>query len=58
MNGLQGGAKRGFGDRNEFNLKGAAALVTKCAGIGQQGVEVGGIPHICHFFYMGKIFAE
>ena len=32
----------GFGDSNEFNLKGAAALVTKCAGMGQQGVGVGG----------------
>ena len=42
VNGLQGGARRGFGDRNEFNLKGAAALVTKCAGMGQQGVGVGG----------------
>ena len=42
VNGLQGGAKRGFGDRNEFNLKGAAALVTKCAGMGQKGVGVVG----------------
>ena len=42
VNGLQGGVKRGFGDSNEFNLKGAAALVTKCAGMGQQGVGVGG----------------
>ena len=42
VNGLQGAAKRGFGDSNEFNLKGAAALVTKCAGMGQQGVGVGG----------------
>ena len=38
VNGLQGAAKRVFGDSNEFNLKGAAALVTKCAGMGQQGV--------------------
>ena len=42
VNGVQGAAKRGFGDSNEFNLKGAAALVTKCAGMGQQGVGVGG----------------
>ena len=42
VNGLQGAAKRVFGDSNEFNLKGAAALVTKCAGMGQQGVGVGG----------------
>ena len=42
VNGLQGAAKQGFGDSNEFNLKGAAALVTKCAGMGQQGSGLGG----------------
>ena len=42
MNCLQGAAKRGFVDSNEFNLKGAAALVTKSAGMGQQAVWVGG----------------
>ena len=42
VNGLQVAAKRGFGDSNEFNLKGAAALVTKCAGMGQQGLGLGG----------------
>ena len=49
VNGLQGAAKRGFGDSNEFNLKGAAALVTKCAGMGQQGVGVAQWAKITHF---------
>ena len=55
LNGLQGAAKRGFGDSNEFNLKGAAALVTKCAGMGQQGLGLGGQQECYVFRHTGGI---